>query len=52
MNGNNLNKMTKESYTMVNGRMIKSVAEENKSGETDQFMKELSTIIWPTVKAG
>ena len=52
MNGNNLNKMTKESYTMVNGRMIKSVAEENKSGETDQFMKELSTIIWPTAKEG
>lgn len=51
-NGSNLNKTKTESYTTVNGRMTKNVAEENKSGEMDPFMKEFLTITWPMAKEG
>lgn len=33
---------------MVNGKMKKNVVEENKSGETVLFMKELLKMTWPT----
>jgi hypothetical protein len=36
---------------MDNGKTEINVAEESKSGETDQFMKESSTITWPMAKA-
>lgn len=39
--GNNLNKMMKELYIMVNGKTIKNVAEVNKYGEMVLFIKEL-----------
>jgi hypothetical protein len=44
-NGNNHNKMIRELFIMDNGKMIKNVAEVNKFGGMDQFMKELSIII-------
>ena len=49
INGNNLNKMIKVSYIMVNGKMIRNVAEENKSGEMAQFMKEHFKMTWQMV---
>lgn len=52
MNGSNLNKIKKVSCTTVNGKMIKNAAEANKSGEMGPFMREFSTITWPTVKVG
>ena len=51
-NGSNPSKTKKESYTTASGKTERNAVEENKFGETDQFMKESSTITWPTAKAG
>lgn len=39
MNGNNPNKINKALFTMVNGKMVKNVVKENKSGLMAPFIK-------------
>jgi hypothetical protein len=51
INGSNRIKTKKELFTTGNGKTPKNAAEENKFGEMDQFIKESSTITWPTAKA-